>query len=757
MNDTNPDKKVFRADGSALSDKQTRSGADNGDAARLTASEQAKADTYAAKIKQNLGGKDFADDVPAPAAPRSKKAPKPGKAKHSRAPLIIALVLVIAVAASGLFVHFSGLLYTMLPQSNNTYNITSKEELVAYLQHPSLQSGDTLNVADPYELDVATDFGGYLSFPLVNFAGDGHIDFNGGTILIRGGNSGSVKMNGVAFHDCALYIDAPNASVEWDNVTNDDTVNIKSLNGTSHPAKITAKFTGSKFTLPVTLTNVSDTALGETVVKLISPGLLFCDSGEYTIPSLDSGASVAIEVPVIATCGGRLNVTAVANGADGKQVISGASEYVSVIGPGYYSGDLHTHSEVSEAGRTGTVSMNIERAYETGMSYILSVESDGKDAQKYSPEQVEAVTGGKNDFIQLNGGETGSKSRHLLILNSDARPKDNYGEIVWDFGTYLYQDAINEVVKDGGQVILPHFFGGGRSYSESIAIARSAYDVAAIEVFDNTVEYMSMEYKVGINVCDNVNYKGDKHLFWLATSNNVTSNDIGTRYTKSFMPMLSETNVYDMLKTGNYFLTNGPELSFTVGGAPMGGTVLGKADEKIAAHIYCSDDSPLTSVIVYKFDITGSVDKVSQSTVYEKDLTGQGIYTLDETVEFTLDKDCYYRIEVLSEKANVKNEVGVALSNPIFASIDDKSGDASVHSLSYGSFGASLEKSENGTYFINSKMAVNPGFLNASVADNAKTSIVYHKNGSDNFADYITVRVLAENKAQRIMTVYVVD
>jgi hypothetical protein len=74
------------------------------------------------------------------------------------------------------------------------------------------------------------------------------------------------------------------------------------------------------------------------------------------VDSLGVGESQSFNVTAICAEGGRHRVSASAMDEVGNPIVSGGSNYVAVMGAGYYAGDTHTHSVISNA--CSTVSNN---------------------------------------------------------------------------------------------------------------------------------------------------------------------------------------------------------------------------------------------------------------------------------------------------------------------------------------------------------------------------------------------------------------
>lgn len=687
-------------------------------------------------------------------SPSSSAAKKPAKKKKRTglvAVLSILVILIVAVTVlqlTGVF-NFVGMVAGLFGGSPTlyTYTVDSEEKLLRYLQHPALKAGDTLSVDGNFQVDVDEDFGSFAVLPLFNVGGSGSISFTGGTVVMSGAES-SIDMGKVSFSDTELYIDAPNVSLTLGSA-DDTNINVASLNGAAHARQLDMPFAGTHMTVPVTLTNDSGGALSNVEVHLTSGGFIFAQD-TVTVESIAAGGSAVIEVDAIAVEGGRHEILAYATNGS-QRVASGTSGYINVLGPGYYAGDLHTHTSESRSQRYGVLEDNITFGYKHGMSFITSVEND-KDAEQLPQSEIDALVGSGGAFLQLTGGETGDGTLHLLILGTDTRPSSDYGSEIMDHGLWIYQDAINEVVRSGGIVILPHFFSYG-NLETMIPMLKSSRNATAMEIFtlDMKTNYTELAYYY--NTWAAVNAQGRQKMFGLFTSNNVYSEEVGTKFIKGYMPTLTEQNIYDMLQTGNYLMSNGPDLRFNMSGVQMGGDIyVTEEGGTVNVSIYGSDTSPLQTVRLLKYRITGNIDDIDYEVAFEKDLTGQGVYSFNETFDLPIEPNTFYRVELTTESARNYEDSGLALSNPIYVYKGDTDSFCHIDKLSTA-MGADVKQAPNGTYYMETSN-LKTGSVNVT-GTGENISVDYHINGGDYMADYVTVTMMGGDGSIAHYKIYV--
>lgn len=679
------------------------------------------------------------------------------KSKKKNKDWIAYLVLLTGVACAVLALFVTGALDGLFakPEEFYTYDVNNSDTLLRYLNHSSLKAGDTLNATAPITIDVDEEFDGFLELPLVNWTGS-PVTFENGTVYLLGGNKKDADMTPVTFRNTDLYIDAPNTALTWPGVGNDSNINVESLNGTSHLKELNVMVPGAMFQTTVTLRNTGNGAITGVPVKLTSPNYIFVDGDTVTV-DLGAGESTTLTLNVIATQAGRATISGAAYDNGGNQIVKAESETVAIAGPGYYAGDPHTNSELSGHGKRGTLAELVTTAYENDLSWIGYYEVE-TESEEYTEGQIDSLTHSHGDFIVIPGVETGINlgDHHLVAFNTDAHPRSDYGEWVDDHGYWVLQDAVDEFVNDGGIVVLPHFF-GNYNLTKSISEFRSLRDETAMELFYNDLEIDSMNYKVTLNVWNNVNVRGQQKLYALGSSWYVAPETVGNRYTKGFMTSLSEQAFYDMLVSGNYFVTNGPEVYFTLGSGQMGGDITVATGDQALCRIAVSDDVPIETIKVLRYVITGVMDNEIMDEVFSVDLTGQHITNYQNTIllDMNTEEDCYYRVEVVTESGNRGTDKGLAFSNPIWTYVGDKNGDGMFREI-VPSDNVELKMSDNGTYYVTGKR-LNINSIEVTADENAMVLVDYHKVTGDSFASYYTVRIISEDGTTHTEKIYAID
>ena len=708
----------------------------------------------------------------------------PGRPKVKRSALLVAvaslLVVVIIIGSLGItgILDVSGLLSKVGigRGSGSTYDVENRDALLIYLKHPSLTSGDVLNLSGSFIVDVNNDFDGFAEIPLVSFTGNGSVTFTGGIVFMTGDES-NVDLGRASFNNTTLYIEAPESSITSGSIP-DTYINAKKLNDSAHLQDLELLFPGTRMSVPVIFTNETSSDLENVKISLTSPSFIFEDGDSYILASIPANGTVTQDIPVVATEAGRLSIFAYSVDDSGSLIVSGKSDYVNIFGPGYYSGDMHTHTDFSRSIRYGTIPGNIQAGYDHGLSFIVSVENE-LEAEHYTQAMVDKVTGHPGIIQQYTGYELGPHNRHLLIYGTDVRPSSSFGEVIDGYGIWTYQAAINEVVAANGIAVLSHFFDYG-DIIESVNLAKSSLG-AHVETLCSTHKYSEMdaETECALNVWNGLNVSGE-HVYGIMSSNNMYPDDVGMRFVKGYMANLAEENFKKFLQTGNFFSSNGPELRFELGGFQMGQELIwgvpmiedpeapaaaeGEEPRMIAdpdaapstatAAVHASDIYPLTAVRLIKYEITRKVDSENAIVVFEEDLTGKGIYSYYNEIEIELGMNEFIRLEVLSEQAHYYDDIGVALSNPIWIKGGQKDNYSAINSIS-NILGADVKTAPNGTLYIHSNLGIVPGLVRVG-HDGQKVTVTYNRVNSDKLADYVVVDVLTEAGTHTVKKIYLV-
>jgi len=436
---------------------------------------------------------------------------------------------------------------------------------------------------------------------------------------------------------------------------------------------------GEAFTVAVSVTNITNEPLHDVTVQLQPPYMVYLmDESTVHIPLLDPGAEREIQFRALALEGGRSELRADVT-ADAFHIVAGRG--IDVTGAGYYGGDTHSHTVHSDG--VHSVADNSANMYDKRLlSWIWSTEHN-KDSQITDTEQVTAQYGGR--FLSISGTEITTPYGHALALGFEGVPRHDIDEN----GEFSWQDSINQVTSQGGLFFIAHPF--EQTYAFLNPYQWSGF--TGVEVWNGTWHPLDQ----GVNerafrYWDELNIRGDGKVFGVAGSDAHTRDKTGDPYSKGWMPSLTKDNVLQMLGTGGFFGSNGPELRFNIDGVDMGGTLRVKGKHNAIFQIEAYDpNSNLTHIRLLKYRITGNIaDYDSREIVYEADLTPLQTNTFLHTLSLPVSDNEFYRLEVRSEKAQPNNSgigpltgTGFAFSNPIWVEESNASNALGIEKLEY--------------------------------------------------------------------------
>lgn len=447
------------------------------------------------------------------------------------------------------------------------------------------------------------------------------------------------------------------------------------------PSGITA---GTPFEFTVTVHNATYEALNQVEVDVQPPYFVrLLGDGKVVIPVVDAMAEAEIKVKAVALEGGRSAIrTRVSN--DLFSLTRKTS--FDVMGEGFYAGDSHSHTKHSDG--VHTIAENSERVYNKRLlSWVWSTEHN-KDSHKPDAEAVSQSYDGR--FLSLAGTEVTTPVGHALVYGMDSLPRfdiDNSGS------GYSWQDSIDDITGQGGLVYIAHPF-------EQTFLFQNPYQwrgFTGVEVWNGTWHALDN----GVNekafkFWDEINIRGDAKYYGIANTDAHTRDKVGDTYSKGWMPSLTKANVLELLRTGGFYGTNGPEIRFGIGGIEMGGTLKLEEDGMAPFRIEAYDpNSNLTRVRVIKYPVTGDIaDYAQREIVFDEDLTGQGLRSFVQTISLPVADKEFYRLEVFSEKANENSSgigpltgTGFAFSNPVWVETADSTNAAAIKGLVYSGGG----------------------------------------------------------------------
>jgi len=356
-----------------------------------------------------------------------------------------------------------------------------------------------------------------------------------------------------------------------------------------------------------------------------------------------------------------------------NQLESLKSVVVTVPGAGMYSGNTHSHSTYSDG--KSTLEENREAMMACGHSFIYATDHNTTNHFKELSDYEEK--GRKEQFLHIPGWEYTTKNGHSIAYGStETVPAENIYE---RNNVELWQEFVDDMTDKHAIVYFAHPFEAPR-YEFGDDVLCKIKGITGVEVW-NGYNYHALAYQNRKNyeVWDALNRRGDRHYYGNAVSDAHTKMGQSSPYIKGYLDSLSKTAVENLLQTGTYIGSNGPEIEFSIGDAGIGGTCfidpLMDSTSKLMKLDVFDPLGDIQEICVYK----GRVDR--QYTVKPNTCAVCEFYPIGENDKRKFTKNIYldvvpgefYRVEVVTGVGVVaytadrdKLEKGFAFTNPIW-------------------------------------------------------------------------------------------
>lgn len=517
---------------------------------------------------------------------------------------------------------------------------------------------------------------------------------------------------------------------------------------------------GDIFPVKITINNASDQPVKNAEVSLDTPyQMMSIDGDSITVPEIPANSSKTVEFSVLALEGGRGSLKSKLNA--GEDISISFSKALSIGGEGHYSGDNHTHSTNSDG--SGTIRQNVDSAYEDKMVNWLYSTDHNQNSQK--GETVTETQRLEGKFINISGTEiTSSGKGHALAYGVDFVPEYRIGQTL-NGETWTWQDTIDQVTDAGGIFYVAHPNYPGLKFSDPYGIK----NYSGIEVWNGFYHALDADKNVNtfaFEYWDNVNRIGERKYFGIANSDGHNPGKMADPYIKTEMDLLTYDNIQEVLKNGNYYGSNGPELRYNIEGVGMGETLNIQENRKAEFNITAFDQNyDLKNVKLIKNTVTGSASDGSQKEiVFEEDLSGKGIKEFQKTISLEVKPNEFYRIEVISEKGTTGNGgkgegqgLGFAFSNPIWIGEAAKSNAKDIEEIEYSDGQVIQTIGENTVIRTNGDFSLDK--LSVKVSDGAtvNTELVSGQQDVLESSSAVNIVVTAEDGSKDTETVFLLS
>ncbi|MCL1810884.1 MAG: CehA/McbA family metallohydrolase [Methanomassiliicoccaceae archaeon] len=524
---------------------------------------------------------------------------------------------------------------------------------------------------------------------------------------------------------------------------------------------------GDKVDVQVKVKNISSFDIADVNVHMDAPYFAVPFSGKAdTLINIKAGETVTLYYSYIVIEGGREAFYATVERSGAKLL---GFDGISVSGSGYFRGDNHSHSLYSDG--SGTIADNVNEAYYNKMlSWLYSTDHNTLAQTSDTLTQTVRMNG---SFLNIAGNEFTAYNGHALFLGIDVNPItevvpynlsigiDEADKLTGkDYGNLQkWQDMVNFVTGLGGSFYMAH------PYSTTLG-----FDYRPLVMSDNTIRdirgFTGMEiwngsYTSAGNVqsretWDKVNTQGTGHYNGIATSDAHAAANIGVEYIKAFLPGLTVGNVNDILVSGKYFGSNGPEVRFDIDGVGISETLNITGSSKTAdfnIHVY-SPVYDLTKVEIIKNTITGNFESNKQ-VVYSYTFAGESTNVFDKVIQLEVKPGEFYRVEVESKCAiTTMTSLGFAITNNIWIDSASKSNAVNLSDVQYVGSGIELKTLPTGIMYLDSSndAVLNLNDLSASVSSGATLGKAY-----DPSAGIVTLTVTAEDGTVSSTEIFMVN
>ena len=433
---------------------------------------------------------------------------------------------------------------------------------------------------------------------------------------------------------------------------------------------------------------------------------------------------------------------------------------ISVSGPGYYRGDSHSHTTYSDG--SGSVADNVNAAfYNKMLSWLYSTDHN---AFTQKADTVTQTSLKKGMFINIAGTEFTAANGHALTLGLDDKITAIESANSLSGGTYGNLDKWQAIVDSVTNPEKDGIFYMAHPYSVSLG-----FDYRPGINSDNTIKdlrrYTGLEIWNGPyddpgnikarEAWDKINSQGTGHYNGLADSDAHSPSNVGAEHIKSFLPELTANNINDVLKTGGYYGSNGPEVRFDIDGVGISGTlnVAGSRTADFNIHVY-SPIYNLTKVEIIKNTVTGRYES-NRTVVYSCDLTSENTDTYDGTIRLEVRQGEFYRLEVQSEHAVTDaSSLGYAITNNIWIERADRSNATGLIDVQYAGSGIELTTLPTGIMYLKASddAVFDPDELSVTVSGGATLGKAY-----DSGKDVVILTVTAEDDTAAVTEIFVLN
>ncbi len=442
---------------------------------------------------------------------------------------------------------------------------------------------------------------------------------------------------------------------------------------------------GEEFTVNYTVKNLGETAITDFPYSFKYNSLMLenLSATEGTV-SVGAGESQTVSARFKVLEGGAAIIT-----AESSAGAADASVRVSCTGRGYYFGDSHSHSTKSDG--YGTPYENLKQLYDLGMSFNISADHN---AEIGDPElltewdnallQLREDYIGDHDFIQITANENSQYADHALQYFTNVRFDSATTNAGW-------QEIIAKQKALGGLTFVAHpFLKTNKQFWPNLNLPETGSSVIlpeyremdGIEIINSqTLDQTSETIPKALEWWDRYNITGWNRYIGIGNSDGHRLYELAGSYNCLLLDELTEENIMDAYANGNLYMTMGPQLRYTLGGADMGDNayIAGTSgDLELKVTAYTPNGTPLEKVVVYRYAMGSDIDALYEEgqknaiVLYERQAETE-LSRFDYNGTIRVNAGEFVRVEVYAanDPEMVMGNYQMAFSNPIWVVSDD--------------------------------------------------------------------------------------
>ena len=351
-------------------------------------------------------------------------------------------------------------------------------------------------------------------------------------------------------------------------------------------------------------------------------------------------------------------------------------------GKGYYVGDAHTHTVLSDG--KDTLTDNFGTAVSKGHAFMIATDHN-YDVTNTSPI-VQAMEHYEN-FLAITANEITTEYGHMLEYGVPHRHSGGYTGGMWEIMAAYAPDAaewqrvMDEIIAEGGLCFPAHpFYFSNTGSWKWPGVGNDPTKVFVYKGFTGIEVYNADAYATGASPeptqkafewWDRYNLKGEQRYYGISNTDGHTKSIVTRAGNALLLEEATAESVLDALRNGHFYGTNGIELRFDIDGVSMGDALPLPADGTATLTLRAADQAaPLTKVILYTYTMTGNVEEAYQARKVEVlfDAAADGETHVFELIrEIEVQNGQFYRVEVYSDSSLYGAVTGgFAFSNPIW-------------------------------------------------------------------------------------------